>query len=52
MEACGNAMTEAEIQTLPLSAKLMTLECGIRFLADHIQGDTYFSICRSFVIKV
>lgn len=47
MEACGSAMTEAEIQTLPLSAKLMTLECGIRFLADHIQGDTYFSICRS-----
>ena len=24
----------------------MTYECGIRFLADHINGDTYFKIHR------
>ena len=24
----------------------MTLECGIRFLTDYIQGDTYFRISR------
>ena len=24
----------------------MTLECGIRFLTDYIQGDTYFKISR------
>ena len=27
---------------LPMGAKLMTLECGIRFLADYLMGDTYF----------
>ena len=27
---------------LPVGAKLMTLECGIRFLADYLNGDTYF----------
>ena len=24
----------------------MTLECGIRFLTDYLQGDTYFKIHR------
>ena len=24
----------------------MTIECGMRFLADHINGDTYFHITR------
>ena len=24
----------------------MTLECGIRFLADYLNGDTYFKIHR------
>ena len=27
---------------LPMGAKMMTLECGIRFLADYLNGDTYF----------
>jgi hypothetical protein len=34
----------AEIETLPFSAKLMTLECGMRFLTDHLDGDLYFRI--------
>lgn len=46
LSACGAQLSSAEIETLPLAAKLMTLECGIRFLADHIQGDTYFRIHR------
>lgn len=46
MEACGNSMTGEEISTLALAAILMTLECGIRFLADYINGDKYFSISR------
>ena len=46
MNACGDTLTEKEIDTLPLSAKLMTLECGVRFLTDHIMGDTYFRIHR------
>lgn len=31
---------------LPMGAKLMTYECGIRFLADFLEGDTYFKIHR------
>jgi hypothetical protein len=31
---------------LPTGAKMMTLECGMRFLADHIAGDVYFHISR------
>ena len=43
--ACGN-LTKEEILSLPLGAKLMTLECGLRFLADYLDGDHYFSIAR------
>ena len=43
--ACGG-LTEGEIETLPLGAKLMTLECGLRFLTDYLDGDHYFSIAR------
>ena len=35
-------MTESEILGLPMGAYLMTYECGIRFLADYLTGDTYF----------
>ena len=38
--------TEKEIELLPFSAKLLTYECGIRFLADYLNGDTYFKIHR------
>lgn len=44
--ACGDSLTRAEIETLPLAAKLMTLECGVRFLADYLSGDTYFRVHR------
>jgi hypothetical protein len=39
-------MTDEEIGGLVLSGLLMTFEVGIRFLADHLQGDTYFKIQR------
>lgn len=42
----GECLTEKEVELLPLSALLMTYECGIRFLADHINGDTYFKVHR------
>ena len=29
-----------------MGAKLMTLECGMRFLTDHLQNDIYFKIHR------
>ena len=46
MSACGKSLTENEVETLHLGAILMTLECGVRFLTDHILGDTYFRIHR------
>ena len=42
LSACGNRLTNKERETLPLGAKLMTLECGARFLADYLNGDVYF----------
>ena len=44
LSACGSALTPLEIETLPMGAKLMTYECGIRFLTDYLEGDTYFRI--------
>ena len=46
MEAMGNTLTEEEIRLMPLSARMMTYECGIRFLTDYLMGDTYFKIHR------
>ncbi len=45
-EGCRGSLTDKEIETLPLGAKTMTFECGMRFLTDYLQGDTYFKIHR------
>ena len=45
LEACPN-LTEAERESLVWGAKLMTLECGVRFLTDYIDGDHYFGISK------
>lgn len=41
--AVKDSITPRERELLPYSAYLMTMECGMRFLADYIDGDTYFS---------
>jgi hypothetical protein len=46
IEGCGGKLTKREIELLPLGAKIMTFECGMRFLTDYLQGDTYFKIHR------
>ena len=46
LEGAGGSLTNEEIEYLPWGAKLMTLECGIRFLTDYIDGDHYFHISR------
>lgn len=46
LSACGESLTALEKETLPLGAKLMTLECGVRFLTDYLAGDHYFHIDR------
>ena len=46
VEGCGGSLTETEVRMMPMGAKLMTLECGMRFLADHLQNDIYYKIHR------
>lgn len=42
----AKCLTADEASLLPLSALIMTYECGIRFLADYLNGDTYFKVHR------
>lgn len=44
LEECGMILTCEELKLLPLSSLIITSEDGIRFLADHIGGDTYYNI--------
>ncbi len=45
LSACPG-LTEKEVELLPLGAKTMTLECGLRFLTDYLDGDHYFAVHR------
>lgn len=42
LSAAGGSLTQAEKDNLAFSSKLLTFECGIRFLTDYLNGDTYF----------
>ncbi len=46
LQGAGDLLTAAEKEMLPFAGKLITLEIGCRFLADYINGDTYFKIHR------
>ena len=46
LESCGDKLNAREIEMLPMGAKVMTYECGIRFLTDYLEGDHYFKIDR------
>ena len=46
LEGCEGSLTEKEVEMLPMGAKTMTMECGMRFLTDYLQGDRYFRIHR------
>ena len=43
---CRESLTPLEKSILPEGARLMTLECGVRFLADYLDGDVYFHTDR------
>jgi hypothetical protein len=44
MASARGFLIDAEVENLAFSGKLLTLECGIRFLTDFLQGDVYFKI--------
>lgn len=46
LESAGCVLTQNEKDMLPQGARIITLECGIRFLTDYLNGDTYFKIDR------
>lgn len=46
IEGCAGALTEKELDMLPMGAVLMTFECGMRFLTDYLEGDHYFKVHR------
>ena len=46
LKGCDGKLTPKEVELLPIGARMMTLECGMRFLTDYIEGDTYFRIAR------
>ena len=47
ISAAGEFLSESEKKFLAFSGKLITFEVGIRFLADYLNGDTYFKIHRA-----
>ena len=46
LSTAGASMSSAEKKSLAWGAKLMTLECGIRFLTDYLEGDHYVHTAR------
>lgn len=42
VDALRESITEKELELLPYSAYLMTMECGMRFLTDYLENDVYF----------
>ena len=44
LEGARGSLTSAELEYLPWGARLMTLECGLRFLTDYLDGDHYFHV--------
>lgn len=46
LRGCAGSLTPTEVELLPMGAKVMTYECGMRFLTDYLQGDHYFKIHR------
>ena len=46
LSSAGSFLTDNERSLLAFSGKLLTMECGTRFLTDYLKGDVYFKIHR------
>lgn len=44
LEETNNIITTREKELLPISAIVLTYECGIRFLTDFLNNDVYFKV--------
>lgn len=46
LQGAQGVISSQEKEYLPWGARLMTLECGMRFLTDYLEGDHYFAVHR------
>jgi hypothetical protein len=46
LASAGSVLNEAEIEQMAFSGCLISLELGMRFLTDHLNGDLYFRVHR------
>ncbi len=46
IEGAAETLLPVEREHLVIAARLLSFECGVRFLTDYLQGDTYFRIHR------
>jgi hypothetical protein len=46
LSSLGDTLNKSEKALLPFSGKLITLEVGMRFLTDYLDGDVYFKTAR------
>lgn len=46
LEVLGKNLTQREIELMPMAGQIITLECGMRFLTDFLNGDLYFRTHR------
>ncbi len=46
LEGTAGTLLPAERERLVLAGKLLTFECGLRFLTDFLEGDHYFAVRR------
>ncbi|MEB3205205.1 MAG: aminoglycoside phosphotransferase family protein [Candidatus Sericytochromatia bacterium] len=44
MAAAGTVLGPDDLELIPGSARLLPFELGLRFLTDHLEGDTYFRV--------
>jgi hypothetical protein len=46
LDELAATLTPAERSLLPVAGAVISFECGVRFLTDHLLGDHYFRIAR------
>ena len=46
LAAAGPVLTDEEVSQMAFSGRLISLELGMRFLTDHLNGDKYFRVTR------
>ncbi|MEC9055642.1 MAG: mucin desulfatase, partial [Verrucomicrobiota bacterium] len=46
LASAGRVLNEAEVSQMAFSGRLISIELGMRFLTDHLNGDQYFRVHR------